>query len=653
MKKHTLRPYQVKDSNSIFNYFKDYNSILYQLPTGGGKTVVIEDIVSKCINEEASYLGKKIIILVHKRDIVFQIRDVLRSQGKDVGVLIGNYEENIEADILVGSVLTIARDARIDGIFDKNFDFMIIDEAHHARSNSYSKVIEKFKSHSKNYKILGVTATPYRKDKKSLDRVFDLLIIGPSIKELQEQGYLCKAKTYVSNLTELDSEVGTSGGDYNITELSKFMRNPVIINHALESYKLKGENKPMLVFCVNKAHALEVMEAYKEAGYDKINHIDADTDYDLRAQILEDFKNGELQIITSIQTLTEGIDVPNTGVLQYLRPTLSLVLYLQMGGRGLRPKDDGSDLIILDIANCSKEHGLLDTTREWTLKNENPNRKTKLNKVVGKRGDGSITDDFEEIEKEGLELIELSPEEYFTQKSNGIEEAEKNNNEVYDKIWEKYLELIKLTSSLIKTPGLKFVPNGPKEELISYDYRFGKILVRSSRGELASLRLENGEGFIKVEKEYWSRGGGVERNLDSLKDGYMFGKICEFMLKKSVSKQLYKFWIELYNLKEELISIQDIEAKIHDFKKQQLLKKINYRLSKGKYNLKLKKSFWLSGYCRDLWSNADELVFLDKPSSVRSINKIKFFDAGVSRGSVSSFKKEDILSVATDNHNLK
>ena len=240
MKKLTLRPYQTQDTSSLLKSFDKYNSILYQLPTGGGKTVIIQEIVDKILTDQVKNVGKKILILVHRREIIFQIRDRLTAQGVKVGVLIGAHEENIDSDILVGSILTVARDGRLDDIMNRNFDFMIIDEAHHARSNSYTKVIIRFKEHNPKYKLLGVTATPYRKDKKGLGKVFEALIIGPSISELQEQGYLCKAITYATNLEELNEDVSHTGGDYNITELSRFMRQDHIVEYSIQSYKDKG-----------------------------------------------------------------------------------------------------------------------------------------------------------------------------------------------------------------------------------------------------------------------------------------------------------------------------------------------------------------------------------------------------------------------------
>lgn len=666
-----LRPYQKENSQQLTDILKKEKSVLYQLPTGGGKTVVIEDIIDKIVQGKLTHLGSKIIVLVHRREIIFQIKERLSKQGFKPGVLIGNFEENLDSDILIASILTVTRDARLENLLSKNFDFMIIDEAHHTRSKSYDKVISSFKKHNPNYKLLGVTATPYRKDKKDLKDHFSNLVLGPSISELQELGYLCKVKTYLTNLPDIDEEVSKSAGDYNITELSKFMRDPKIIEHAVNSYERLGNGKQMLSFCVDKKHAVAVKNAYIERGYTKIAHIDSDTKTEVRDKIIEDFRKGELDIITSIQTLTEGTDLPETQILQYLRPTLSLVLYLQMGGRGLRPKADGSDLIVLDIANCSKEHGLLSTNREWNLDNTDPNIKTKRNKIVGRRGDNSVTDDFTEIEEGDLELLELSPEEAFLRKSNGLEEATKENEVIIDKANKIYDEIVKYLNEEFKVKGFIFeYDHYDREDKRDSFYNLNEIefneVIPKEKHHKEIFKIEFAENLktLKLSKIFYIYNSATKEDLKSEFYYYqLMGDFSKLVTKNNVNKFLLKSWNSLFALKEQMVNLNKIEEQIKDFKHNQIELKLAELFAKNIYEVNLKTPFNVGAHTRDYHGSCSKISFLDNPKKLRVTNKVfltggtnyysfgrSYRDNNDSSGvEISSFKKESLLSILLDN----
>ena len=653
MKKFKLRDYQKQDTQTIIKSFDKYNSILYQLPTGGGKTVIIQEIVDQILTDKVENIGKKILILVHRREIIFQIRDRLKTQGVTVGVLIGAHEENIDSDILVGSIRTVAMDKRIDGILNRDFDMMIIDEAHHARSKSYTKVITRFKEHNKDYKLLGVTATPFRKDKKGLGVVFEALITGPSMTELQKDGFLCNAVTYTTNLEDLKEEVNNTGGDFNITELGEFMRQDHIIKYAIDAYKDKGDNKQMLVFCVNKKHALQVKDAYTKAGYSKIDHIDSDTSKVKRDEIVSKYAKGELDIITSIQTLTEGVDLPETGVIQFLRPTLSLVLYLQMGGRGLRPKADGSDCVILDIANNSREHGLLGMDRVWNLDNTDPNIKRKKNKMVGFREDGTMVDDIETIDKEGLELVEMSAEEYFMNNQNGIQEAETANLDVRAQMYDKYMEIIDELKSKIKIPTIKFKANQDRESMVgNSNVSFDNIMIQLGDAQLGKIKYDSYDKFIQLEHTFYSYGSSKTKADFLMKAYSALGKIGDKIINKSFSNKITTIFNEITALKNDMINVNQIKEKIREFKRTQIEVKVNELFTKGKHEVKLKKAVYVSNYCRDIWGDASLIQFNDTPKKLRGVNYVTFFNSDGRRlGKVSSFKKEDVISVILSSQN--
>lgn len=633
-----LRPYQAKNSQEIWDLWEQYNAILYQLPTGGGKTVVINDIIEKILNKKDS---TKIIILVHRQEIIFQIRDRLKDRGIVAGVLIGSFEENIESNILIGSILTVARDTRLQSILNRGFEYMIIDEAHHACSDSYIKTIENFENHNKNYKLLGVTATPYRKDNKKLNKVFQVLLKGPTYSELREDGYLADYTCYAAKLEGLEG-VNLSGGDYKLSDLSKYMRSPSLIKKAIEMYKTKGNNKQMLVFCVDKKHSMQVRDAYIKAGYTKIAHIDSDTPNEQRQQINIDYREGKLDIITSIQTLTEGTDLPETGVVQLLRPTLSIVLYLQILGRGVRVKKDKSKLIILDCSNGSYEHGLLDSNFNWTLENENPNPDKKLNKIVGKSKKGLYIEDHDEIDAEYLEIEEITHEEFLIQNRNAIEIAENENKEKENQIKKIYFQTIEYLNT--NFPSFKFTP---VSNITEYNH-YLEIKVFLDKNQAYDLNYDKTDKslVLEINPGSWTRKIHF-KNFPILIIG---GELAKFLTLKKHLKVIVSNFNEMLEIDNSKIDINQLKNRIKNIKMEKAIVKINEHLASGNFKFILDENYRLGGDFRDFWGNCNIIEFNNEPSRVMSTNPLTFYNKNIDgevslKGNHTSVKKDLIIDI--------
>lgn len=602
-----LYPYQDKNSKEIMELWKIHNSVLYQLPTGGGKTVVINNIIENIIDN-------KILILVHRQEIIFQIRDRLAQRGITAGVLIGGFEENMDADIIIGSILTVSRDSRLQTILDRDFDYMIIDEAHHACSNSYIKTIKHFKEHNPNYKLLGVTATPYRKDKKPLSKIFDVLIQGPTYPQLREDGYLAGYTCFAAKLDGLQ-DVDLSGGDFKLSELSKYMRSDWLIAKAIKMYEDKGEDKQMLVFCVDKKHAIQVQKAYENAGHKSIALIDSDTPDDLRKSINKLYREGKLKIIISILTLTEGVDLPNTGVIQLLRPTLSIVIYLQMLGRGTRLKDDKSKLIILDLSNNSYEHGLLDSEFIWNLKNEDPNPNKKINKIGGRKKGGKFTTDVDQIEEEYLEIEEMSHEEYLLQNINGIEIAEKENSDK-DKIVESlYKKLGEELNRRCKIPGILFGTS--RENLTLYD-NWKELKISLNSKELCSI--EYSKGVVNMDLG-WRNTIPPQEYFKPIHQG----KVVDFTSKQKNLLYITKAFIEIEEVLESKVNIRNLQERAEEIEIEKCIFKINELLESGIYKFQLVKEISNSNFSSRNWGSFESLEFIDSPKRLKVNNNIRTF----------------------------
>jgi superfamily II DNA or RNA helicase len=430
-----LREYQSTDIKEIESKWNEYRSILYQLATGGGKSVIFSKIIYDSKDEQ-------VLVLAHKRSLLNQIKRRLTDLGLNVGLIAGSTEENIQAPILIASIRTITREKRISTILDRKWDKVIIDEARHSRTGSYENVLDKLIESNPTHKLLGVDATPYRRDKKRLDKYFQYLITcSESVENLIQKGYLSKYRTFYTPVANLQQEVGEMAGDYQTVALSTYMRKPEIMDYIVNAYKKNGDERQGIVFCVDKQHALELRQKFLDHGYERQSYIDSDVDDETRELILESFRDGDIQLLFNIETLTEGVDLPETGCIIGARPTKSITLYLQMVGRGTRPKSDGSDLIVIDCCGWTEEHKTISSPRQWSLDPEiHPNNPSKKTKVVARKKDGTLSEDIEEFD----ELVELSPEEYLQHISGGLEKAEQNNKSIDEKI----LELLNALNNL-------------------------------------------------------------------------------------------------------------------------------------------------------------------------------------------------------------
>lgn len=347
-----LRPYQNEAVSNIRTSFGTNDRVLFALPTGAGKTVIFSYIISNALLK-----NKKVLILAHRQEICEQISKSLIDFCIGHGLLMAGERQTFD-DVQVGMVQTVAR--RLNRIHAP--DFIVIDEAHHAVAGTWLKILQYFP----NAKLLGVTATPQRLDGKGLKQVFDDLIIGPSVKELMDQGYLSQFTIYAPP-TEVDlSGVKTQMGDYAISQLESIMDKASITGSAVQHYQRYLNGAPTIVFCTTLKHAIHVMDQFLAAGiptdiiHGKLNSFQ-------REQKVRGLANGDIKVLTSVEVVSEGFDLPIVAGAILLRPTKSLTLYLQQVGRALRPKPNGGRAVILDHVGNVHRHGMPDEARAWTL----------------------------------------------------------------------------------------------------------------------------------------------------------------------------------------------------------------------------------------------------------------------------------------------
>jgi len=359
----SLRPYQSKGVADIRqSYVQGHKAPLLVLPTGGGKTVVFSHIAGSVASR-----GKRVMVLVHRVELLRQTSGALNKNGIDHSLINPLFTPDYRKAVQVASVQTLVKRLHF---FDRYPpDLIVVDEAHHANAGSWRKII----AHFPNARVLGVTATPCRGDGSGLGvdagGVFDDLILGPQVPELIAGGYLVKPVVYAP-LSRLDlSGVKVVRGDYDSKALAEKVDKPKITGDAVAHYSKLCPGAPAVVFCISVLHAEHVAAEFRAAGY-RAYSVDGSMDDDTRKRILGGLANGAVEVITSCDLISEGTDIPAIGCAILLRPTQSTGLFIQQVGRALRPCEGKDRAIILDHVGNVLTHGMPDQEREWSLEGD-------------------------------------------------------------------------------------------------------------------------------------------------------------------------------------------------------------------------------------------------------------------------------------------
>lgn len=357
-----LRPYQHDSVEKLrAKYASGRRAPLLVLPTGGGKTFVFTFIASSAVAR-----GSRVLILVHRQELLRQSSESLASMSVAHGRIAQGQPMNFREAVQVASVQTVIRRFDIMAKAAWEPDLIIVDEAHHATAGSWRQVIEQWPK----ARVLGVTATPCRMDGKGLGieagGVFDEIVIGPEISLLTELGYLSPADVYAPPMAADLSGLRTRAGDFEREESAARMDKPTVTGDAVAHYARLCNGVPAIAFCVSVAHADHVAEQFRSAGW-KAEAVDGGMDDGTRKARIADLAAGRLNVLTSCDIISEGTDIPVVGAAILLRPTQSVGLYLQQVGRALRPYPGKASAVILDHVGNVARHGLPDDSRDWSL----------------------------------------------------------------------------------------------------------------------------------------------------------------------------------------------------------------------------------------------------------------------------------------------
>ncbi len=358
--KKKLYGYQLGDIDSIFEKIEKSPSnyhLLYQLPTGGGKTVIFSEITRKYLEK----YNKKVVVLTHRIELCKQTSKMLKGfdvKNKIINSNIKELPDQDEYSCFVAMVETLKNRLNDEKLHIDNVGLLIIDEAHF---NSFRKLFHAFK----NTFFLGVTATPLSSNiKLPMKENYQELLVGSSIATLIDKGYLAKAKTisYDVGLTSL--KVGING-DYTVKSSDELYSNMLMQEKLIQAYSTHSFGKKTLIFNNGIQTSLHVLDTFKEAGYENIKHLDNTNTNEERKEILKWFKETPDAILTSVGILTTGFDEPTVETVILNRATKSLTLYFQMIGRGSRKLPHKEEFTIIDLGNNAARFGLWTDKIDW------------------------------------------------------------------------------------------------------------------------------------------------------------------------------------------------------------------------------------------------------------------------------------------------
>lgn len=338
-----LRPYQADLIGKIrLAALHGSKSIVSVLGCGGGKSVIQAEI-----SHSATDKGNNVLFLVHRKELCEQITNTFTTQGVNMDLC------------SVSMVQTVSR--HINKISEPKI--IITDEAHHSTANSYKRIYNAFP----NALRLGFTATPCRLNAGGLGEVYDKLITSVSTKWLIDNHYLSPYKYYSVKLADT-SGLHVKAGDYKADEVAELMQNSEIYGETVKQWERLAKNKKTIAYCASVKAAEETAEQFRQAGYTAAS-LSGSTPKELRAQIMQNFRDSKIMILTNCELFGEGLDVPDCECTVLLRPTQSLTLYIQQSMRSMRYMPDKTAIIIDHVGNCY-QLGLPDDDREWTLESK-------------------------------------------------------------------------------------------------------------------------------------------------------------------------------------------------------------------------------------------------------------------------------------------
>lgn len=339
-----LRPYQEQAVSDVLDLLPQHTVLVS--PVGSGKTVMGTEIVKR--------YGKRTLWIAHRTELLDQAIERLNKAGLTTNrIQAGN--SGGDNQVQVASISTLSRRDI------PSADLVVIDECHHAPAESYRSVCE-----SLMVPRLGLTATPFRMDMRSLRDVFDKMVEATNVRQLIDGGWLRKPKVFCRVVPDFRA-LRTIAGEFDIERAAEIYReHDEWCADMIGEWIGKASGLRTVAFACTVSHSEQIVSAFKTAGV-SAEHLDGGTSKDNRRAILDRLKSGETSIVSNVGILTEGYDLPELECAIIARPTKSLCIHMQACGRIVRPFEGKCDPIILDFAGNHQMHGKIDRHMVFSL----------------------------------------------------------------------------------------------------------------------------------------------------------------------------------------------------------------------------------------------------------------------------------------------
>ncbi len=358
-----LRPRQKKLVARTVTALAKHKNTLAVAPTGAGKTIMLSALIGNFFQNGIS----KACVLAHRDELTFQNQNKFQRVNPHISTSIFNASIKAwDGDVVFAMVQTLSRPNNLETM--PALDVLVIDEAHHARAESYLQVIRYAQKVNPFIKLVGMTATPNRGDKLGLRPIFDNVADQIRVRELISSGHLVTPRTFVMDIGVRDdlNNVRKTALDYDMDAVADIMNKLPIHEAVIEHWQEKAKDRKTVVFCSTVQHACDVAASFNRAGI-KAVYVHGGMSEAERHFTLEKYTTGDAQVIVNVAILTEGWDHPPTSCVVLLRPSSYKSTMIQMIGRGLRTIDPHEfpdiikkDCIILDFGTASLIHGTLE-----------------------------------------------------------------------------------------------------------------------------------------------------------------------------------------------------------------------------------------------------------------------------------------------------
>lgn len=319
-------------------------------PTGSGKTHLGAAICSGAVAK-----GNRILWIADRTELIDQPVAAFREHGLHVGIIQGNRPSDPSAPVQVATIQTTTRRQQYP---DANI--VVVDECHLHLNDRAERLIAAYPNAS----ILGLSATPWLLNNRSLGSIYKKLVVIAQPSELIAAGILVKPRVFGPNIPDVSS-VHTVDGDFDLRELEKICDKPTIVGDVAEMYAASSRPSAIL-FAVSRNHSRSCRDALRSAGV-RAEHVDGETPADERKSLIDALKSGRIDVLCNVDILTAGFDFRGLGCVICVRPTQSLALYIQMCGRALRSSHGKHTAVIVDHSGNWLRHGYPHADHEWTL----------------------------------------------------------------------------------------------------------------------------------------------------------------------------------------------------------------------------------------------------------------------------------------------